>query len=154
MLSVLCTEVVPWIDPARAREAAEGSFLGVLPVERLSEACAAWPRGELPEGYHEPVRSERPVLVLSGELDPVTPPSWGEAVAGHLPNALHVVVPGAAHGTSMLGCVPERIAEFLEAASASDLDFDCVEELRRPPFFLGPAGPVPPPREATEEEAP
>jgi len=152
MLSVLCTEDVAGIDPEKAREAAEGSFLGVVPVERLKESCALWPRGELPEGYHEPVRSDRPVLVLSGELDPVTPPSWGEAAAATLANARHVVVPGVGHGTSTRGCVPERIAEFYEAGSAAGIDFACVEELHRLPFFLGPAGPVPPPPAKEEEQ--
>jgi pimeloyl-ACP methyl ester carboxylesterase len=145
MLSVLCTEDVAWIEREQALREAQGSFLGIKPVERLTEACSLWPRGELPEGYAEPVRSERPVLALSGELDPVTPPSWAEAAVEHLPNARHVVAKGIAHGTSMLGCLPERIAEFLEAGDARDLDFSCVEELGRPPFFLGPAGPVPPP---------
>jgi pimeloyl-ACP methyl ester carboxylesterase len=153
MLSVLCTEDVAGIDPEQAREVAEGSFLGVLPVERLKDACALWPKGELPEGYHDPVRSERPVLVLSGELDPVTPPSWGEAAAATLANARHVVVPGTAHGTSTRGCVPEQIADFLEAGGAAGLDFGCVEELRRPAFFLGPAGPVPPPEKPEPREA-
>ena len=151
MLSVLCTEDVAGIELERAREAAAGSFLGVVPVERLKESCALWPRGELPEGYHEPVRSDRPVLVLSGELDPVTPPSWGEAAAATLPNARHVVVPGVGHGTSTRGCVPERIGEFFEAGSASGIDFGCVDELHRLPFFLGPAGPVPPPPKKKKE---
>jgi len=152
MLSVLCTEDVARIDPARAQEAAKGSFLGVLPVERLRDACAAWPKGTLPEGYSEPVTSDRPVLVLSGELDPVTPPTWGEHAASHLSHSRLVVVPGAAHGTSTLGCVPERIAEFLEKGSAEGLDFSCVDELHRPPFFLSPAGPVPPPDKKAKKE--
>ena len=44
-----------------------------------------------------PVSVEAPVLLFSGTLDPVTGPRWGERAAAHLPNSLHLVVPGA-HG--------------------------------------------------------
>jgi len=144
MLSVLCAEDVPWIDDAEAEAATRDTFLGDVTVHNMRQACSVWPRGELPPGYRDPVVSDRPVLLLSGELDPVTPPVWAEQAAAHLSASRHVVVPGTGHGTSTRGCVPERIAEFLERGSAEGIDFDCVRELRRPPFFLSPAGPVAP----------
>ena len=59
------------------------------------------------------IGSDAPSLLLSGNLDPVTPPSWGELVARGLPRSRHIVVPGAAHGTTSLGCIPELLADFL-----------------------------------------
>ena len=38
------------------------------------------------DDYYAPVTSIEPVLIFSGDDDPVTPPSWGEHVAQHLPN--------------------------------------------------------------------
>ena len=37
------------------------------------------------------------IILDSGELDPVTPPFWGEAITKHLSNAKHVVIPGTGH---------------------------------------------------------
>ena len=42
----------------------------------------------------------KPALLLSGTRDPVTPPSGAKAVASHLSNSLHLVVPGAGHGSA------------------------------------------------------
>ena len=97
-LSVLCAEDTPFLDLEEAERAAEETFLDGFMAAQLEEACAVWPRGELPPGYREPVRSEAPVLLLSGELDPVTPPRWGEHAARTLPNSRHLVVPGTGHG--------------------------------------------------------
>ena len=105
------------------------------------EMCAGGTWGNMGPAYRDPVRSGVPALILSGEMDPATPPRWGEVVAGNLPNSKHVIVPGVAHGTSTTGCVPELIEQFIRAGSASGIDESCVERLRRPPFFLSPEGP-------------
>ena len=46
-------------------------------------ACEFWPEGKVEPAFYEPVTSNMPTLVLSGELDPVTPPVWGEQIAKH-----------------------------------------------------------------------
>ena len=143
-LSVICAEDIPFVTPEEAAAAAEESFLDEAMVMQLEEACAVWPRGELPPGYREPVRSGAPALVLSGELDPVTPPRWGERVAATLTGARHLVVPGAGHGTLSSGCVPRLIEEFLDAADPEVLDPACLEDLARPAFWLSGTGPVAP----------
>jgi len=147
MFSVLCAEDVAWVTETERRGLQAESFLGAAVMDMWGEVCEFWPRGELPAGYHDPVVSDKPVLVLSGEEDPVTPPRWGEAVARHLPNSLHVVVPGEAHGTLATGCVPRLMAQFVEEASVAGLDPSCVEDLKRPLFFHSFAGP----KGATEE---
>jgi pimeloyl-ACP methyl ester carboxylesterase len=89
------------------------------------------------------VVSDAQSLLLSGNLDPVTPPSWAEEVQRHLPRSRHVVVPGAGHGTTSLGCIPDLIADFLERLDPSALDASCLERLTRPPFFTSLQGPTP-----------
>jgi TAP-like protein. len=67
-----------------------------------------WQRGNIPADYREPVSSNLPVLIFSGNLDPITPPQRGEEVAKYLPNSRHVVIPEAGHGVDGLsdaGCV-------------------------------------------------
>jgi pimeloyl-ACP methyl ester carboxylesterase len=80
-----------------------------------------------------------PVLILTGELDPVTPPANGEAAARTLPNSLHVVVPHGAHGLGGLegiDCVDHLIVEFVERGTTKGLDTACVKSIRRKPFPL------------------
>jgi hypothetical protein len=85
------------------------------------------------------------VLILSGADDPVTPPTWGDEVAPHLPNARHIVVPGAGHITLSRGCVPQLVGTFLADGSVAGLDPACTNVLTRPPFFVTPTGPYPAP---------
>jgi pimeloyl-ACP methyl ester carboxylesterase len=87
--------------------------------------------------------SDVPSLLLSGNLDPVTPPSWAEQVAEGLSRSRHVIVPGAGHGTTSLGCVPDLLAEFLESLEPEAIDTNCVQRLARPAFFTSLQGPSP-----------
>jgi pimeloyl-ACP methyl ester carboxylesterase len=43
------------------------------------------------------VKSDVPVLILSGGLDPVTPPANGAEVAKSLPRSRHIVAQGYGH---------------------------------------------------------
>jgi pimeloyl-ACP methyl ester carboxylesterase len=140
-LSVICAEDVPFItDEAVARETS-GTMLGTLMVDNLRDSCALWDRAELPVDYREPVAVDVPTLVLSGDLDPVTPPHWGEHAAETLSNSTHVVVPGRGHGTTTIACVSDIITAFIDSADPAAVDASCVEELQRPRFFVDFAGP-------------
>jgi hypothetical protein len=107
------------------------------------KACEFWPRGTVASSYYEPTTSAVPTLILSGEVDPITPPSWGQRVAEHLSRSRHVVAPATGHGVVLTPCGMKMIREFIEAGSAESLDVSCVQSLRRPAFFLLPAGPDP-----------
>jgi pimeloyl-ACP methyl ester carboxylesterase len=142
-LSVVCAEDAPLItDEAITREA-KGTWLGGGTVSDMLKPCAFWPRGELPKDYREPVKSDVPVLLLSGELDPVTPPSWAEEARRTLTNSLHVTLPGVGHGAYSVGCARALMADFVTRGSLAGLEPRCGESLKRPPFFTSFAGPVP-----------
>ncbi|MEE2778718.1 MAG: alpha/beta hydrolase [Acidobacteriota bacterium] len=143
MLSVLCAEDIPYVERASAEAAASESFLGSMLLAQFGGACEDWPVGDLPAHYWDPVESAIPTLVLSGDLDPVTPPRWGAEVAATLSNSLHLVAQGVGHGVISGACVPGLAADFIEAASIDGLDASCLERLRRPPFFLSTAGTSP-----------
>ena len=76
-----------------------------------------WPQGQVDSSYYEPVVSDVPALVLSGDLDPVTPPGWGDAVVKHLSNARHITVPATGHGVIGTACGQKLIQDFLDSAS-------------------------------------
>jgi pimeloyl-ACP methyl ester carboxylesterase len=134
-LAVTCTEDIPFIDPAEVRREAEGRFLGTYRVDQQVQACSAWPRGELPAGYTDPVRSTVPTLVISGYRDPVTPPSWGEQVVRHLPRGRHLILRQGFHGLPG-PCAGRLMNEFIRRGTAEGLDTSCLDDSRRVAFAL------------------
>jgi pimeloyl-ACP methyl ester carboxylesterase len=140
-LSVICSEDVPAITVADRELAAAEPLFGTHRLDAFDALCEVWPRGELPDRYGDPVESDRPVLLLSGLLDPVTPPRWAATVGESLANAKEVIVPGVGHNTMAAGCVPDIMAEFIERGTAVGLDTSCVEKIERPRFFDSALGP-------------
>jgi pimeloyl-ACP methyl ester carboxylesterase len=133
-LSVLCTEDAPEL---RARDEDADTVLGTEFVDFSLAQCAVWPAGTRPDDFKQPLATPVPALLVSGALDPVTPPRYGEAVAGHLPNGRHLVLAGQGHNTLGVGCMPKLLAKFLETADAAALDTGCLERLTPTPPFAG-----------------
>lgn len=134
-LSVICAEDIPRITPQDLADLS-GSFFGRALVDDFVRACDVWPRGKVPADFYEPVRSDAPVLILSGGIDPATPPRHGAQVAATLPNAKHFIAPQVGHGVSLHGCGPRLIESFVRAGSAAKLDGKCLERIPRPLFLL------------------
>ena len=138
-LSVTCAEDVPFIDQAEAARMNADNPFGNYRVFEQTRACGMWPRGEISANYREPVRSDVPALIFSGNLDPVTPPQRGEEVAQYLPNSRHVVISEGGHGPfglSNLDCFDKLIREFVDKGEAKSLDVSCVETMKPPPFEI------------------
>lgn len=145
-LSVTCSEDVPFIDSAAAARDNGRTFLGDYRVRQQTAACRGWPRYSPPADYHQLVRLEIPTLLISGELDPVTPPRLAERALRALPNGVHVVVPHAGHSyNGMRGaaaCLDPIILRFYRQGSARGLDTSCVRRIQRPPFVIHAPEPV------------
>ena len=133
-LSVICTEDAAELkaDPADA-----DSLIGVAMIQALQAQCAVWPRGERPADFRKPLAGDTPVLILSGEFDPVTPPRYGQEVARGLPNARHLVVRGQGHNVLPAGCMPKVFASFVASASVKRLDVDCLARIPYAVPFTG-----------------
>jgi pimeloyl-ACP methyl ester carboxylesterase len=130
--SVVCAEDAPRYkpDPADA-----GTVLGPDMARLFFAACARWPRGEAPAAAFAPFKTATPTLLLSGELDPVTPPVYGEEVAKGLGNARHLVLRGQGHGAMTVGCTPKLLAQFIEGLQPKALDAKCLDSLGYVPPF-------------------
>jgi pimeloyl-ACP methyl ester carboxylesterase len=132
--AAICAEDVPAITPALVRSATAGTDLGDSQARRYEEYCKAWgTAGSVPKDYYEPVRSKVPALLISGALDPGTPPAFAQAAAKVLPNGRLVTIKEGTHGTGST-CVDGLIAEFVKRGSAKDLDASCVAGIHLPPF--------------------
>jgi pimeloyl-ACP methyl ester carboxylesterase len=152
-LSVLCSEDSPRYTIEDISRAAAGTLFGTRLLSGQVAACQFWPKGTVDPGYYAPVVSGVPALVLSGELDPVTPPTWGLDVVKHLRNGRHVVMPGTGHGVAATACGNRIVTDFIDRADAHAVDTVCVRSVQRPGFFLTPAGPEPAPlRMASAEQ--
>ena len=136
-LAVSCAEDAPWLvsDPAD-----RDTLLGSGFVDFLRAQCEVWPRGRVPVDFHAPVVADRPVLLLSGEFDPVTPPRYGEDVARRLPDARHLVLRGQGHSVLGIGCTPRLMAQFFERPDPARLDARCLDALGYVPPFAGAYG--------------
>lgn len=141
--SVTCTEDVPYVAAA-STGGLDSTYLGTAIMDALGQICARWPLGTMDADFKTAVVSDAPVLLLSGEYDPITPPSYAERVkAGGLANSVHVVGRGQGHGLVGVGCVPRLLRSFLETPAPADLDASCLELEPPTPFFLSLLGPAP-----------
>ena len=142
--AVMCTEDAPLYASSEVDYSAmEASYIGREMFDTLSAMCGVWPQGEMHPQLKQPVTSDVPTLVLSGEFDPITPPAWGDQVLPGLSNATHIVAPGQGHGTIARGCVPRLILDFVEQPDPNALDTSCVEHMGPRAFFVNPMGPPP-----------
>ena len=134
-LSVVCAEDVPRITPEDLGGLSQ-SFFGRALVDDFIRACRLWPRGAVPADFYDPVHSDVPALLLSGGIDPATPPRHAQWVAQGLSHSRQLVAPNLGHGVSLHGCAPRLIEKFVREGTADGLDGKCLERIPRPLFVL------------------
>ncbi len=142
--AVMCTEDIPFIDFAAVDQAAiDASYLGPLQLEAIRTMCSIWPQGPMDDDLLTPLSTDTPVLLLSGEADPITPPRYAELAAVDLTNAWLLTGVNQGHGLGAVGCMPRVIGRFVEAARLEDGVADCLGDAFAMPFFLDYSGPMP-----------
>lgn len=137
-LSVVCSEAMALMDSSAARDASKATLFGDYRLRRQQEACTEWPTAQTADNHLRPVVSNAAILLISGELDPVTPPAWADSVARTLPNSKHIVIPGSGHifdgMTGIETCLDPLITRFLDTGDIKAVDPGCVREMQPPPF--------------------
>jgi pimeloyl-ACP methyl ester carboxylesterase len=133
--AVVCAEDIPRVTPADRAQTATTRFGGAF-LDVYEQACRGVPSRPVPPAFYEVPPSKAPVLLLSGGLDPATPPRHGARMAERLGNARHVVSPYLGHIVSTNGCAPTQIARFIRDASFDSLDTGCLTRLPAATFFV------------------
>ena len=137
MVSVMCQDDLTGRtleDLLRVRESLPPALVSnvsedVLRKYGIFSLCAAWPVEVGEPAFKEPVSSDVPALILSGEFDPVTPPDYGRLVAAHLPNSFHYELPGVGHGPLVATeCSTQMAAAFLSDPT-TEPDSSCLADL-------------------------
>jgi pimeloyl-ACP methyl ester carboxylesterase len=137
-LAITCAEDVPRIDPRTVAAAVANTYQGDDRIRDQIAACASWPRAQVPESFFRPVESTAPALILTGWLDPATPPEWAAEVARHLPNSLNVMIRDHAHspgGLAHIECYGKLITDFVINGTPIGLDTSCTKEMKRSAFL-------------------
>ena len=155
--SVVCSEDIHRLSTDLSTEL-ETSYMGRTMFTELSKVCSVWPSTKVEETFSAPISNNIPTLLLSGELDPATPPDWAILAMADMKNAKHLVAPHAAHGVAMQSCANRLVAQLVDEGSTAELDGDCLKEERPRGFYLNANGvdiftpPIEPPLQTNSEE--
>jgi pimeloyl-ACP methyl ester carboxylesterase len=133
--SVICSEDTPFITEDDLKKANSNSFYGDARTRPTIRACAEWTSAKVPVSFLDPVKSDVPVLLISGELDPVTPPWLAQSGASALSRSKVVAIKNGTHAS--YECVENLVADFIDKGTTEGLDYSCIDKIARPPFNLG-----------------
>lgn len=139
-LSVICAEDV---DLLTDRPEDAQLILGDAFVKGWRAQCSIWPHGSRPPDFHAPIQSDKPVLILSGEFDPVTPPRYAEQIIRGMPNGRVLVAKGQGHSVMSRGCLPKLVKRFVEKLDPKHLDAGCIGAFGPTPAFTSFNGAAP-----------
>ena len=150
-MSFLCAEQAATSSPADVRDSFDDLSLTVRTLIELQpvaglplyEICGQWDTEPAPDELREPANTDVPGLVVTGRLDQITPPQYGDQLATDDANRYLVEVPGAGHSPLLaLGPCGVGIQLAFLADPDSRPDTSCAQELT---FGAGPQLPLGPP---------
>lgn len=115
--AVQCNEEILF-EPLEAVQAAAAAyprlqnfFLDTMEfTENVYTLCAAWGISSPDPRENLPVQSDIPTLILAGEYDPITPPTWAPQTAETLSRSYVYEFPNTGHAVIVTGACPVGIA--------------------------------------------
>jgi len=133
--SVMCAEEISFSTEDIVREAGtnvspsiQGYFINLATASDFL-VCETWGAREAVDVENEPVMSNIPTLILSGEFDPITPPAWNQMAAETLSQGYYFSFPGVGHGVFRARqCARDLAKTFLEKP-AKEPNLICLSEL-------------------------
>jgi pimeloyl-ACP methyl ester carboxylesterase len=135
LFNIVCNEDIPRVSEADKAADANNNFDGKDSHSAWDMVCPFFPEYRPSEDFYQSVTADIPTLILSGNLDPVTPPSNGEYSAKSLPNSHHIIVENASHTVAMSTCASDIINEFLTSKTPKALDESCLKDIPQETFM-------------------
>ncbi|MBC7533187.1 MAG: alpha/beta fold hydrolase [Oligoflexus sp.] len=108
--AVACAEDVPFYDEKKLDQRGK----------ELQDICKNFPFKTVDKTFHNPIHGDWPMLLLSGELDPVTAPTLLTQFKTNFTNLSHIIVPGKGHNVYYLNCVAKEIRYFLSDSKTKE----------------------------------
>ncbi len=136
-LSIYCREIYPTLDFA-ALDIARAALVP-FGIHNQDEAlwragCPMASSGEIEKAFWEPVTGDKPVLILTGTYDTLTPKAWADKTAATLSTVTYVTIPALGHAFFDEPCAKTLMASFFDHPSAA-LDISCVLSMPPAPIF-------------------
>lgn len=137
-LSVWCAEEYPFNSQAtiETETTKYPQLEGLSPETYGKEICEIWGVEKVPDVENQAVKSDIPVLLISGEYDHLTPPKWAQAMKNNLPNSHHLVFQGWKHTPTTYWsntCAMQAAHDFFNDPGLRPSP-ECFEEIARPQF--------------------
>lgn len=135
--SVMCAEDADFMVDDLALDGVDAHIAAAQKRDTAAflQLCKKWAVPQLGARADEPVASNIPTLVLSGNFDPITPPPNGQAAAETLAPSYPYVFPAYGHGALTSGdCPNEMIADFVRDPSRAP-NAQCIKETARINFL-------------------
>lgn len=131
--AVQCSEEIPFASLEDVQAAAAryprlgGFFAGVMELtEHVYLLCDSFGISAPDPIENEPVQSAIPTLLLAGEYDPITPPTWAPLAAETLSTSYTYTFPGTGHAVISRGACPAgMIRAFLDNPQRAP-DASCI----------------------------
>ncbi|MFD2164767.1 alpha/beta fold hydrolase [Thalassotalea euphylliae] len=135
LMNIACNEDFPLIEEKDWIDDANNTFARNISHRGLRLICPSWPKYRASEALYEQVRADIPTLILSGDLDPVTPPAYGDIADEMLPNSRHIVAEKLSHIVAINDCGVGIVAKFIEDKDLEAVDDTCLTELPAETFM-------------------
>jgi pimeloyl-ACP methyl ester carboxylesterase len=133
LLSITCSDDVPFVREGEVAAATRNTFLGDWRLRQQQAACKVWPHTVAPASYREPIHTQVPTMFVSGDSDGGTPLWFTEHAASGFRNRVEVTTSNRGH-TEWAPCIETLYQRFLNQASVQGLDALVCSHLSRPPF--------------------
>lgn len=136
-LSVWCSE------RADQSDASVALFAGIDAPTVPDEVCEAWPAAPRPRSELVDPSGPFPTLILAGEFDTLTPPSWGERLLTRLSRGQVITIPAGLHTVTTnwggTGCAMKIAGEFIDDPEAflEGSSPGCLRDEPYPDFRFG-----------------
>lgn len=137
-LSVWCAEEYPFNsqEVITTETTKYPSVEGLSPATYDKEVCEIWGVKKVADIENMAIKSDIPVLLISGEYDELTPVKWADAMGKNLSNSFHLIFKGWKHGPTTNWdnpCAMQAANDFFNNPSVKPKP-NCIEQIDIPEF--------------------
>ena len=139
--SYACFDDLPFTDYSAARSAIKKyplqQYSNKYIIEVIKSMCKTWDVPAVTADFRETYKIETPVLIYSGELDPVTPAELAKPVIDNARISWDMEWPNIAHGVMRLSdCADWTAKEFLDDPESNPDVYECFDEPQKLNFEI------------------
>ena len=137
-LSVWCAEEHPFnsTEVIKSETSRYPEINGLSPATFETNICEVWGVEKVSIAENQPINSDIPVLLISGEYDEITPSKWAIEMNNNLSKSFHLIFKGWKHTPTTNWsnqCAMTSANDFFNNPNLKP-DSNCFEEIKTPKF--------------------